>query len=142
MTTIIRGPRPPEVEAWLERRRRAGQDRFDEVWEGRYVVASDPHGNHSRTQMGLAALLLAAGRRLGLNPLNTFNLGGPDDATFDKLDFYRDRGVQELLVLDWTTRSLRVIDLQRGHAERPDSTVLGMTASEIVVAIDWPPLHD
>lgn len=171
MTTIIRGPRPREVEAWLERRRRLGLDRFDEVWEGRYVVPPDPHLNHGRTQLGVAALLLSAARRLGLHAAGTFNLGGPadyrvpdaglipvppavwhdratlvvevlspDDGTFDKLDFYRDHAARELLVLDWTTRGVRVIDLQEGHAERPDSTVLGMSTREISEAIDWPPL--
>jgi Uma2 family endonuclease len=171
MTTIIRGPRPPEVEAWLERRRQAGLDRFDEVWEGRYVVAPDPHGNHGSTQLGVAMLLLSAARRLGLQARGTFNLGGPgdyrvpdagitaaqpavwydtavlvveilspDDGTFDKLDFYRDHGVRELLVLDWTTRTVRVLDLQDGHVVRPDSALLGLTTQEITDAIDWPPL--
>jgi Uma2 family endonuclease len=79
MTTIVRGPRPPELEQWLERRRRAGADRFDEVWEGRYVVAPDPHSNHGAVQLELAPLLKAAARRLGLRPALTFNLGRPDD---------------------------------------------------------------
>jgi Uma2 family endonuclease len=64
----------------------------------------------------------------------------PDDGTFDKLDFYRDHGVRELLVLDWTTRTVRVLDLQDGHVERPDSAVLGLRTQEINDAIDWPPL--
>ena len=171
MTTIIRGPRPPEVEAWLERRRRAGLDRFDEVWEGRYVVAPDPHGNHGRTQLGVAALLLDGARRRGLNAMATFNLGraddfrvpdaglttetpgvwhdtaelvveilSPDDGTFDKLDFYRAHGVRELLVLDWRTRQVRVLDLHAGDADRPDSAVLGLTVPQVVDAVDWPPL--
>lgn len=171
MTTIIRGPRPPEVEAWLERRRSAGLDRFDEVWEGRYVVAPDPHGNHGSTQLGVATLLLSAARRLGLQARGTFNLGepgdyrvpdagltaaqpavwydtaalvveilSPDDGTFDKLGFYRDHGVRELLVLDWTTRGVRVLDLQDGAVERQQSAVLGLSISEITDAIDWPPL--
>ena len=79
MTTIVRGPRPPELEAWLERRRRLGQDRRDEVWEGRYVVAPDPHGNHGEVQLALGDLLRPAARRLGLQATTTFNLGGPDD---------------------------------------------------------------
>jgi len=173
VTTIIRGPRPPEVEAWLERRRSAGLDRFDEVWEGRYVAAPDAHVNHGRTQLGLAQLLLSSARRLGVQAAGTFNLGrpddyripdaglvprpgevwhdtallvveilSPDDGTFDKLDFYRDHGVRELLVLDWTTRDVRVVDLQGGHADRPASAVLGMTTGEIAEAIDWPPVGD
>jgi len=79
MTTIVRGPRPPELEQWLERRRRAGVDRFDEVWEGRYVVAPDPHSNHGEVMGELHALLKPVARRLGLRPALTFNLGRPDD---------------------------------------------------------------
>jgi Uma2 family endonuclease len=79
VTTIVRGPRPPELEAWLQRRRRLGLDRRDEVWEGRYVVAPDPHSNHGEVQLALGALLRPAARRLGLQATATFNLGGPDD---------------------------------------------------------------
>jgi len=79
MTTIVRGPRPPELEQYLERRRRAGADRFDEVWEGRYVVAPDPHSNHGAVQGAVFALLQQAGRRLSLRPVLTFNLGRPGD---------------------------------------------------------------
>ncbi len=79
MTTIVRGPRPPELEAWLERRRLAGADRFDEVWEGRYVVAPDPHSDHGEVASELRAFLKPAARRSGLRAVQTFNLGQPDD---------------------------------------------------------------
>ena len=79
MTTIVLGPRPPELEQLLERRRRAGADRFDEVWEGRYVVAPDPHSNHGAVMGELYRLLKVTGSRLGLRAALTFNLGGPDD---------------------------------------------------------------
>jgi Uma2 family endonuclease len=77
MTTIVRGPRPPELEQYLERRRRVGADRFDEVWEGRYVVAPDPHSNHSAVQGEIYSLLKPVARRLGLRAVGTFNLGAP-----------------------------------------------------------------
>lgn len=79
MTTIVRGPRPPELEQWLERRRRSGADRFDEVWEGRYVVAPDPDSHHGAVQGDVYALLKPIAPRLGLRATLTFNLGGPDD---------------------------------------------------------------
>jgi Uma2 family endonuclease len=79
MTTIVRGPRPPELEEYLERRRRSGADRLDEVWEGRYVVAPDPHSNHGEVQGQLHAVLRPIARRLGLRAVLTFNLGHPDD---------------------------------------------------------------
>jgi len=79
MTTIIRGARPPELEQLLERRRRVGADRFDEVWEGRYVVAPDPHSSHGAVQGDVYALLKQAARKLGARAVQTFNLGRPGD---------------------------------------------------------------
>jgi len=75
MTTIIRGPRPPELEQLLARRRRSGADRLDEVWAGRYVVAPDPHSSHGAVQGEMFALLKQAARRLGARAAQTFNLG-------------------------------------------------------------------
>ena len=79
MTTIVRGPRPPELEAWLERRRASGADRFDEVWEGRYVVAPDPHSAHGAMQFELGLLLRKATSPPDLTAVQTFNLGRPGD---------------------------------------------------------------
>lgn len=173
MTTIVRGPRPPELEQWLERRIRLGRDRLDEVWQGRYVVAPEAHSNHGTVQLALAVLLLPAGKRLGVQATTGFNLGheddfrvpdaglvprpartwhdtavlvveilSPDDETFAKLDFYTAHGVQELLVLDWPTRSARVFALQEEQAERDRSSVLELTTREIEAAIEWPPTDD
>ena len=173
MTTIVRGPRPPELEQLLERRRRSGADRFDEVWEGRYVVAPDPHSSHGAVQLELGVLLRAEAPALGLLAVQTFNLGrpddyripdagliagphriwhdsavlvvevlSPDDMTFEKLDFYTARGVQELLVVDWRDRSVRCFALQEGQAEQDRSEVLGMTTAEVVDAVDWPPMEE
>ncbi|MCW2605328.1 MAG: hypothetical protein JWO60_21 [Frankiales bacterium] len=173
MTTIVRGPRPPELEQLLARRRLSGADRYDEVWEGRYVVAPDPHSAHSAVQVELAGLLKTVARRLGVRAVLTFNLGhpddyripdagllpgphgvwhdtallvvevlSPDDATFEKLDFYTAHGVQELLVVDVEQRSVRCFALQEGQAERDRSEVLGLTVAEVVAAVDWPPLDD
>ena len=173
MTTIVRGPRPPELERLLERRRLSGADRYDEVWEGRYVVAPDPHSRHGAVQGDLYALLKPVARRLGVRAAQTFNLGGPgdyripdaglipvpygvwhetallvvevlspDDATFEKLDFYTARGVLELLVVDAEERTVRCFALQDGQAERDRSEVLEMTTVEVVAAVDWPPLDE
>ena len=110
----------------------SGADRYDEVWEGRYVVAPDPHSRHGAVQIELASGCSSrwpAGS--ALRAVLTFNLGGPedfripdagllpgphgvwhdtavlvvevlspDDATFEKLDFYTAHGVRELLVVD------------------------------------------
>ncbi|MEO6206069.1 MAG: Uma2 family endonuclease [Mycobacteriales bacterium] len=171
VTTIIRGTSPPELQAWLDRRRRLGQDRRDEVWEGRYVVAPDPDSRHGELQAELAALLKPVARRLGLRRTTTFNLGtsndfripdagllpgplgvwhdtavvvvevlSPEDDTFAKLDFYTAHGVQELLVADWHTRTIRCFAMQEGQQQRDRSEVLEATMSELEASVDWPPL--
>lgn len=43
MTTVIVGPRPQAVDDLIEARRRLGQDRHDEMWEGDYHLAPDAH---------------------------------------------------------------------------------------------------
>lgn len=43
--TVLVAARPPEFEAWLERRHALDQARFDEVWEGEYHVAPHPIPN-------------------------------------------------------------------------------------------------
>ncbi|MCW2607131.1 MAG: hypothetical protein JWO60_1824 [Frankiales bacterium] len=173
MTTIVRGPRPPELEQLLARRKRSGADRYDEVWEGRYVVAPDPHSRHGAVQIELGALLKPVARRLGVRAALTFHLGrpddyripdagllpgphgvwhdtallvvevlSPDDATFEKLDFYAAHGVQELLVVDAEQRTVRCFALQDVQVEVDRSQVLDASTAELVVALDWPPLDD
>jgi len=45
MTTLVLGSPPPELEALLERRRSAGVDRLDEVWQGVLHVVPGPASN-------------------------------------------------------------------------------------------------
>ena len=44
--TLVRDPQPKEFEALLERRRQLGQDRYDEVWDGVYVMNPAPSYEH------------------------------------------------------------------------------------------------
>lgn len=48
MRTRISDPPPAEFRALLERRRRWGADRFDEVWEGVYRIMPAPGAAHRR----------------------------------------------------------------------------------------------
>ena len=57
MKTVLLGPPPAEVEAFLARRRELGQDPFDEVWEGTYHVAPASHPWHGYIDNVLAELL-------------------------------------------------------------------------------------
>jgi Uma2 family endonuclease len=77
--TVVLGPRPPEIEAFLARRRALDQDRNDEVWEGDYHVVPAPHPWQAYIDRTLAVLLAPLARTAGLVGLSEFNLGEQDD---------------------------------------------------------------
>jgi hypothetical protein len=62
MTTVVLGSPPPELEALLERRRRVGVDRLDEVWEGVRHRVPGPSREHARISTQLVLLLDAPAR--------------------------------------------------------------------------------
>jgi len=76
MPTLVLGTPPPELEALLERRRRAGVDRLDEVWQGVRHMVPGPSFEHANVAQQLAVLLDAPARAAGLIPtMHEFNLG-------------------------------------------------------------------
>jgi Uma2 family endonuclease len=76
MPTLVLGTPPPELEALLERRRRAGADRLDEVWQGVRHVVPGPSIEHADLSQQLAELLGPPARAAGLRPtISEFNLG-------------------------------------------------------------------
>jgi Uma2 family endonuclease len=80
VTTVIHGPRPPEVEALIQRRHALGQDLLDEIWEGTYHMVPGPHPRHANVQGQVLTLLREPAERAGLVLLGgPFNLGEPDD---------------------------------------------------------------
>lgn len=80
MPTLVRDPQPVEFEALLERRRRLGQDRFDEVWAGVYHMNPAPSFEHQRISQQLAVLLDPLARGAGLVPvIGGVNIGQQDN---------------------------------------------------------------
>ena len=75
MPTLVRDPQPAEFEALLERRRRLGQDLFDEVWEGVLHMNPAPSGRHARIEAQLLAILQAPAAAAGLTVVGQLNLG-------------------------------------------------------------------
>ncbi|MGH9181919.1 MAG: hypothetical protein ACRDY5_09410, partial [Acidimicrobiales bacterium] len=57
MSSVLFRSAPPAVEALIADRRRTGNDRIDEVWDGVYVVNPPPSFRHS-TVAGLIVDLL------------------------------------------------------------------------------------
>jgi Uma2 family endonuclease len=76
MPTLVLGTSPPELEALLERRRQAGVDRLDEVWQGVRHLVPGPSIEHAYISQQLAELLGPSARAAGLRPtMSGFNLG-------------------------------------------------------------------
>jgi Uma2 family endonuclease len=87
--TVVLGPPPAEVEAFLERRRALGQDLFDEMWEGVYHVAPASHPWHGYVDNVLAELLGPFARAAGLVGTGPFNLGEPEDYRVPNRGYHR-----------------------------------------------------
>lgn len=80
MPTLVPDPPPPELLKLFERRRRAGLDRLDEVWDGVLHMAPAPTGPHADIAQQLAVLLDQPARSAGLFPtMHEFNLGEDKD---------------------------------------------------------------
>jgi Uma2 family endonuclease len=91
MRTVVLGERPPELEAFLARRRALGLDLRDEVWEGVYHVAPYAHSDHGIVQHQLSLVLGARARLHGLVGTSSFNLGTPNDFRVPDGGFHRSR---------------------------------------------------
>ncbi len=80
MRTVILDPATPGLDELLERRRRSGLDRLDEVWEGVYHVVPAPSDAHADIAQQLAELLGPAARAARLFPtMHEFNLGSSEE---------------------------------------------------------------
>ncbi len=80
MRTLLSDPPPPPFDELLERRRRWGADRRDEVWEGVLHMTPAAHGRHHRVQQQLAVILDGPARVAGLvAAIGDFNLGEATD---------------------------------------------------------------
>lgn len=91
MPTLVRDPQPAEFEALLERRRRLGQDLFDEVWEGVLHMNPAPSGRHARVEAQLLAILQGPAAAAGLTVVGQFNLGeNEQDYRVPDGDLHRD----------------------------------------------------
>jgi Uma2 family endonuclease len=70
-------PGNPGWTAWLEERRRRGQDRFDEVWDGVLHVVPFPNEQHQRFEGALEAVLRPLVLRAGLEIFHNFGVYEP-----------------------------------------------------------------
>jgi Uma2 family endonuclease len=173
MATLVLDPLPAELRALLDRRRRDGVDRFDEVWEGVLHMIPAPSFEHARITSQLMVLLDAPARAAGLIPaMGGFNLGesehdyrvpdgglhragaagvwlptaalvvevvSPGDETYDKLVFYAEHKVDEVLIVDPDKRSVEWLALAAGRYSRVErSGLIELGPAVLAQRIEWP----
>ena len=100
MKTVVLASCTPEEEAMLEERRRLGQDRLDEVWQGEYHMNPWPNSRHGYLDVEFLTAIRTAGKAAGLTQTTGFNVGtqndyrAPDGGLYRGPDggLHRDRG--------------------------------------------------
>lgn len=173
MATLVLGTPPPELEALMERRRRAGVDRLDEVWQGVLHMVPARSFEHALIAQQLALRLDGPARAAGLlTVMSEFNLGesehdfrvpdgglhragasgvwlptaalvveiiSPDDESRQKLPFYAEHHVDEVLLVDPAQRSVAWLALRDGeYAPVEHSGLIALGPAELAAQIDWP----
>jgi Putative restriction endonuclease len=173
MATLVLGTPPPELQALLQRRRDAGVDRLDEVWQGVRHMVPGPSLEHARVAQQLAVLLDGPARAGGLLlAMHEFNLGeseqnfrvpdgglhrpgaagvwlptaavvvevlSPGDESWQKLGFYAEHDVDEVLLVDPAERTVTWLALRDGEY-RPvqRSGLIDLGSAELAERLDWP----
>jgi Uma2 family endonuclease len=170
--TLILDPAPAQLQELLDRRRRNGADRHDEVWQGVHHMVPAPGAAHSLIAQQLAILLDGPARAAGLVVSVDFNLGAehdyrvpdlgihrgrphgtwiptaaaaveilsPEDETWDKLPFYAGHRVDELIIVDPSTKSVDWRALRDGqYLPTERSGLVDLDSPRLAAQIDWPP---
>jgi hypothetical protein len=164
---------PREVLDLLDRRRRWGADRWDEVWSGVLHVVPLPSGDAQRFNTDFFATVAPRAGAGGLKPYFTLGLFRADDdyrvprqsycrpehvqergaegaelvleirsagdETYEKIEFYSERGVREMLVAHPEEGRIelfravggRLIPMQPGPDGEHTSDVLGITLRSV-----------
>ena len=173
MTTLVLGTPPPELKALIERRRRAGADRLDEVWQGVLHMVPGPSFEHAHLSQQLGELLGPLARAAGLVPtISEFNLGeseqdfrvpdgglhrpgaagvwhataamvveilSPGDESWQKLPFYAEHDVDEVLLVNLTERTVTWLALRDGDYQPVEASgLIALGPAELASRLDWP----
>jgi Uma2 family endonuclease len=90
MPTLVLDPQPVEIATLIERRRRLGQDMFDEMWDGVLHMNPAPAGRHGKIDHQLAVVLEPLAQRARLTATGPFNLGEEGDFRVPDRGLHRD----------------------------------------------------
>lgn len=73
--TLVLDPETAGLGELMERRRRSGLDRFDEIWEGVYHMVPAPSYAHGSIDVQLMRIIGPAADAAGLEPTSQCNIG-------------------------------------------------------------------
>ncbi|CAN5860423.1 hypothetical protein BH23ACT2_BH23ACT2_12350 [soil metagenome] len=118
MAAVLFRDRTAEVEAWLEQRRTRDQDRYDEVWEGVYIVNPAPRPAHGRLVMVIGRALAGAVDAAGLELANGTNVGASDDYRIPDVTVFD--GADETEDEVYLRRAIVVVEI-RSPGEDPEA---------------------
>ncbi len=92
MRTLVLDPSVAGIDELLERRRRLGQDRHDEVWDGVLHVSPYASGRHADIQIQVATIMRPLAMKVGLWATADFNFGaGPQSFRVPDGGLHRER---------------------------------------------------
>lgn len=106
---MVLDPPPVEMEQLIERRKRLGQDLYDEVWEGTYHMAPMARIGHGWLQAQVIALLGPLAERAGLLVSGPFNLGQSDDFRVPDGGLHRGELDTEFVYLDTAAVVIEIV---------------------------------
>ena len=173
MRALVLDPQTSGLGEMLERRRRSGLDRLDEVWDGVLHMVPAPSYGHASIEAQLIMILGPAARAAGLEVIGQSNLGeseynyrvpdsalhrpgahgtwhstaallieivSPGDETWEKLPFYADHDVDEILIVDPAKRSIDWLALADGEYRPVErSGLIDLGPRELAARLEWPP---
>ncbi len=109
MKTVVLDPAPVELARLIERRKRLGLDRYDEVWEGVYHMAPAPRYGHAYLDDELTRILRPHAEAAGLAGSGPFNLGHHDDFRVLDHGYHRGRPDPEAVYLDTAALVVEIV---------------------------------
>lgn len=175
MRTLVLDPPTAGLDPLLERRRRSGLDRLDEVWEGVLHMVPAPSYAHGDLESQLHVILGPLARQAGLTMVGQSNLGegehdfrvpdsalhrpgasgtwhptaplvveivSPNDESWEKLSFYANHDVDEVLIVEPGERTVSWLGLDHGEYRAIErSGLIDLGARELIERLDWPPVE-
>jgi hypothetical protein len=135
-SAVLFRQRTAELDAWLALRRAHGADRYDEVWEGVYVVNPVPKLGHAEIAGELWLAMRPSARAAGLKIVQEVNVGRPDDFRIPDVTVLPGDADPNLVYHPVAVIAVEILSPhERGDEKLPFYLAQGLRE---VAVVDWP----